>query len=154
MNSTKEDPRKILAASKTILLVDWPNPGVPRALINAGFTVYCHSPNGYTSATLVDKLPTNTEAKSIFPPKNDYEKGYLVFSKIDSGPISVDIVNVYRPESELPQIIQNLVLPLKAKILWMQTTGTSALAQELCNQNRIILLEELDIAEIANDCRG
>ena len=34
-----DDPVEILRSAKVILLVDWPDAGVPRVLIEAGFTV-------------------------------------------------------------------------------------------------------------------
>ena len=51
------NPKEILEAAKTILLVDWSNQNVPRTLLNAGFTVFCFSPGRYSQAEVVADYP-------------------------------------------------------------------------------------------------
>lgn len=105
--------KQILENAKTILLVDWPNPEVPRSLLKAGFIVFGYSPDRYSAIEL-----------------DDNEN--LVFRKLDDQPDSVDIVNVFRPEEEHAGIINSRVLPLKAKVLWLhppvKSASTAALA--------------------------
>ena len=69
------DPKKVLSDAKKILLIDWPNPGVPRKLLNAGFTVFCYSPGLYSVAELVTEYPPEVNQKNIFPGNKD--EGYL-----------------------------------------------------------------------------
>ncbi|HEY8783766.1 MAG TPA: VOC family protein [Mucilaginibacter sp.] len=146
----KPDPQQILKSAKNILLIDWPNPGVPRALLNAGFKVFGYSPDCYSQAQLVADLPPGIEEKDSFPPRNEGEKGYLIFQKLDRRPDAVDIVNVYRPEEELPGIIKNHVVPSGAKVLWLHPPATSAKAREITAENDIIFIEGTNIAELAS----
>jgi len=142
----KPNPLQILKSTKNILLVDWPDPGVPRALLKAGFTVFGFSPNGYSKARLV---PDATVGQTGFPPRNLDEKGYLVFEKLANKPDAVDIVNVYRPEEEHAGIIKKHVLPLHAKVLWLHPPLTSVLTEAIAEENELIFIEGANIAEIA-----
>jgi hypothetical protein len=142
-------PSAILKSAKNILLVDWPDPGVPRALLNAGFAVFGYSPGRYSRAQLVTDLPPGFDEKNSFRPRNSDEKGYLIFQKLDQGPAAIDVVNVYRPEDELPGIITNIVLPTDAKVLWLHPPGTSARAGEIAAEKGIVFIEGVNIAEIA-----
>jgi predicted CoA-binding protein len=142
----KSDPLQILSSAKNILLVDWPDPGVPRTLLGAGFTVYGFSPGGYSLAKL---LPIAPAGQNNFPPRNPGEKGYLVFEKLDGKPDGVDIINVYRPEEEHAGIIEKHVLPLNAKVLWLHPPVTSAHTAAIAGKNKLIFIEGVNIAEIA-----
>jgi hypothetical protein len=142
----KPNPLQILRSAKNILLVDWPDPGVPRALLKAGFTVFGFSPNGYSKARLV---PDHIVGQSTFPPRNPGETGYLVFEKLANRPDAVDIVNVYRPEEEHAVIIEKYLLPLHAKVLWLHPPITSASAAAIAEENKLIFIEGTNIAEIA-----
>jgi predicted CoA-binding protein len=142
------DPSEILKRSKTVLLVDWPSPGVPRALLEAGFTVYGFSPHRYSAARLTPDRPDGVDAGSIFPPR-DGERGYLVFRKLEGPPSSVDIVNTYRPPAELPGILSNHVLPLRARALWLQPPGASPEARRMAVEHGLAFVEGSDIAEVA-----
>ena len=143
-NST--DPKKVLSAAKKILLIDWPNPSVPRKLLNAGFTVFCYSPDLYSAEELVTEYPSELNQKNIFPGNKD--EGYLIFRPLAGAPDSVNIVNVYRPENEHADIITKHVLPLHAKVLWLQS-ATSAKTRSLAEENGLVFIEGYDIAEIA-----
>jgi len=145
----KPNPLQILKSAKSILLIDWPHPEVPRALLNAGFAVFGYSPNGYSMAQLVTELPPGFDEKKSFPSRNKEEKGYLIFQKLDHMPDAVDIVNVYRPEEELPGIITNRVLPAGAKVLWLHPPVTSVRGKEIASEKGIVCIEGVDIAEIA-----
>ena len=142
------DQKKILETAKSILLIDWPNPDVPRSLLNAGFKVFCYSPNHYTEAEILAEYPNDINQKSIFPPKNK-EEGYLVFRQLDGQPDSIDIVNVYRPEEEHAEIIANHLLRLGAKVLWLHPPVTSAKTRSLAKEHGLIFIEGSDITEIA-----
>jgi hypothetical protein len=71
------DPRDVLNSAKAILLVDWPNLNIPKILLQAGFLVFCYSPNGYTKAEIVAEYPHDVNEKNVFPPGN--KEGFLVF---------------------------------------------------------------------------
>ncbi|SRR6266498_1914250 len=144
------NPAQILETAKTILLVDWPNQSVPRILLNAGFTVFGFSPGRYSLAEVVAEYPHDMNQKDdVFAPKNENDRDYLVFRRLDARPESVDIVNVYRPEEELAEIIENNVLPLNAKTLWLQPPVTSAKAKSIAEEHGLVFVEGNDIAEIA-----
>jgi predicted CoA-binding protein len=127
-------PAQVLKKAKTILLVDWPNPDVPRALLEAGFTVYSYSPDKYSVARL--------------------EGNDVLFEKLEGSPGQVDIVNVFRPEKELPEITEKHVIPLKAKILWLQPPLVSAWAAEFATEYQILFIEGADIAEVAGELKS
>jgi predicted CoA-binding protein len=139
---------EILRQSKSILLIDWPNPEVPRTLLNASFTAFCYSPNGYTKPEVVADYPQDVNQKNIFPPKNK-EDGYLIFRPLNDAPGSVDIVSVYRPEEEHAKIITNQVLPLGAKCLWLQPPVTSDNTRVIAESQGLIFIQGSDIATIA-----
>ena len=140
------DPLQILKMSKNILLVDWPNPGLPRVLLQAGFAVYCFSPNKYTKAEIIPDAPVDINIKNIFPPDKEGD-GYLVFRPLPEKPASIDIVYVYRPEEELPEIIAEHVLPLGAKSLWLDPPGMSEAARRIIAESGLILIDNVFIAE-------
>jgi len=146
MTNTKPDPRQVLRSAKKILLVDWPDPVVPRSLLNAGFTVFGFSPGGYSVAEIVD-APAGSQ--NGFPPRNANEKGYLLFTQIDGSPKPVDIVNIYRPENEHAAIIENHVLPLTAKVVWLHPPLTSAGTRKMAAEKGLVFIEDVNIAELA-----
>jgi predicted CoA-binding protein len=125
-------PANILTSAKAILVVDWPGAGVPRALLNAGFTVFGYSPGGYTLISVAG----DDEAK-------------LNFTKIEGSPAGVDIVNIYRPENELAGIFESLVLPLAAKTIWLHPPLTSAWARNYAAEHSLNFMEGVNIAEVA-----
>lgn len=151
--STEQDPLQILASAKNILLVDWPEQGIPRALINAGFNVYCYSPNNYTQAGLYAEPPQDISANNILQPREN-EKYNLVFQNLNGKPRHADIVNIYRPEAEIEGIIQNHVLPLGASVVWLQPPVTSPRKSELTGKYGVIVIEGENIAEVARLLQG
>src|SRR5262245_59847921 len=92
-------PNEILRSAQRILLVDWPSPGLPRTLVEAGFTVFGASPGRYSVGELVPAPPEGTDSSQVFPPQEG-ESGYLVFKKLNEPPSHIDIVHLYRPEPE------------------------------------------------------
>jgi hypothetical protein len=140
------DPVQILRSAVSILLVDWPDQRVPRTLLSAGFTVFGYSPAAYSAAAIVADFQ---DGQKGFSPRNENEKGYLVFNKLDGSPGTVDIVCVYRPEEEHAQIIEKHVLQTGAKVLWLQPPVTSVMSSEIAAEKGIVFMEGVDIAEIA-----
>lgn len=142
------NPRRILEIARTILLVDWPSLSVPRALLESGFTVFGYSPGRYSTAEISPNPPPDVDSGSVFAPK-DQEKGYLVFRRLDGRPSAVDIVSVYRPAEEMPGIIADHVLPLRAKVIWLQRPVASSEERAVAEEHGLVLIEGSDIAELA-----
>lgn len=151
--SADQDPLQILASSKNILLIDWPEQGVPRALINAGFNVYCYSPDSYTQAGLFAEPPQGTSNNNVLQP-GEHEKYKLVFQKLGSKPTHIDIVNIYRPEAEIEGIIKRHVLPSGAKVVWLHPPVTSSRKGEFSVKYGVIIIEGENIAEMARLIKG
>ena len=146
------DPKEILQSANAILLVDWPNPGVPRALLAAGLKVFSFCPNRYSAAEVLMERPLDVSEKSIFGPTSEGETGYLIFRQLGSRPASVDIVNVYRPKEEFAAIVANQVLALGAKVLWLHPPvqpGAALEGRRLANEHGLVLVANADIAEVA-----
>jgi predicted CoA-binding protein len=131
--------RHILENAKTILLVDWGNPDVPRSLLKAGLNVFGYSPNRYSVIELDAEGP-------------DKEK--LIFRQLHGKPGSVDVVNIYRPEEEHAGIITSHVLPLKAKVIWLQPPVMSTKTAALAKTNGLLFVEGSDIAGVARTISG
>ncbi|HEY9001806.1 MAG TPA: VOC family protein [Mucilaginibacter sp.] len=134
--------QQLLSESKSILLIDWPNIDLPYVLLKTGFIVFSYSPDGYSEAILLTEEPNNTKGLSILPVNDE---AYVSFEKLDDSPEKVDIVHIYRPEAELPGIIENHVLPLNAKVIWLYPPQTSELARGLAAQNCIELVQGVSI---------
>ena len=100
-------------------------------------------------AEIVLNLPYDIDAKSIFPPKNETETGYLVFRQLDSRPQSVDVVSIYRPAGELPAILSDHVLPLGAKVVWLQRPMASVEEKNMVEKYDLVFIEGDDIAATA-----
>ena len=150
MREATMNPKQILEQAKWVLLVDWPNPGVPRALLEAGLTVYGFSPHRYSAASLVTKSPADVDSRSVFPPRHAGESGYLVFRPLAAPPSRIDLVCTYRPAEELPGIVADHVVPLGAKTLWIQPPpATCDLARRLASEHGLLCVEGYDIAEVA-----
>jgi predicted CoA-binding protein len=139
------DPNQILRSARRILLVDWANRGVPRTLVEVGFTVYCASPGRYSVVEVVPEPPKGIDSGDVFPPQEG-EDGYMVFRRLDERPSGVDIVNVYRPAEEHAGIVANQVVPLGAKVLWLQPSVGSRAARQLAVEHGLELVEGIDIA--------
>ncbi|MBS1504198.1 MAG: CoA-binding protein [Bacteroidetes bacterium] len=121
----------ILKSAGNILLIDWPEESVPQNLLKAGFKVFGYSPHQYTAAGLD-------------------EKGRLVFRPVDSLSGKIDIVNVFRPENELHEIIEKLVLPSGATNVWLQPPVTFGAKAEFASKFGLNFIEGENIAEWAN----
>ena len=139
------DPVRLLESAEAVLLVDWPNPGVPRALVESGRAVFGYSPTGYSKAEIVDAPSPEANPASVFPPENSTQRGFLIFRKLPGRPPHVDIVAIYRPENELPGILADHVLPLKAKAVWLLRPTTSAQERAMVELHGILFIENCDI---------
>lgn len=142
----KPDPIEILRSATNILLVDWPDPSVPRALLNAGFTVFGFSPGGFSTAKVVADQPLG---QNSFPPRNTGEKGYLIFQKTSNPPHAIDIINIYRPPEEHAAIIEKHASPLKVKAVWLHPPVASALTAKLAAEKGLTFIEGINIVEAA-----
>ncbi|HVW95130.1 MAG TPA: CoA-binding protein [Mucilaginibacter sp.] len=127
----------ILKNAKTILLVDWPTEEVPLSLLKAGFMVISYSPHKY----------------SLISYESNYATDKLVYSDLETAPGEVDIVNIFRPENEHPEIITRHVLPLRAKTVWLHPPVTSNATAKLVKKQNLTFVEGCDIAELAKNMR-
>lgn len=141
--------REILTEAKSILLVDWPNVNLPYTLLKAGFIVFSYSPDQYSEAKILLEKPHNIDGLSIFPVTDDGEDVYVSFEKLDNSAGTVDIVHIYRPEAELPDIVEKHVLPLNPKAIWLYPPQTSELARGLAAQHCIELVQGVNIMDLA-----
>ncbi|HTK19716.1 MAG TPA: VOC family protein, partial [Mucilaginibacter sp.] len=140
--------KQLLHEAKSILLVDWPSINLPYALLKAGFIVFSYSPNQYSEAKLLTEKPHNTEGSTVFPVNDEV---YISFGKLDGSPGTVDIVHIYRPEAELPGIVEKHILPLGAKAIWLHPPQTSELARGLAAQHCIELVQGVNIVDLVTE---
>lgn len=150
----EKSAQQLLSKTKSILLVDWPNINLPYALLKAGFIVFSYSPDKYSEAKLLMEKPRNTEGLSIFPVTDDGTEVYISFEKLDNSPGTVDIVHIYRPEAELPGILEKHVLPLSAKAIWLYPPLTSELARGLAAQHCVELMQGINIIDLATEIQS
>lgn len=151
MNHDTPDSREaleILSEVTSVLLIDWPHTGVPRALVESGFQVFGYSPDRYSDAELTREPPADEFAR-VYPPQDSSEKHFLVFRKRDSPPDRVDAVCVYRPAEEIPAIISKHVLPLHARVLWLQPPINSSEAEFLAAERQLQFVQGVDIVTTA-----
>src|SRR3954451_14480530 len=81
------DASRLLAGTKTVVLVDWPSREVPDTLARRGFTVIANEgPETYTGYE-ADGNEVRTRA-------------------VGGLPLSAVLVNAYRPIDELPAIVE------------------------------------------------
>lgn len=148
------DAREILTEARSILLVDWPHPGVPRSLIEAGLVVFGFSPGRYSLAELVPEPPEDVAPGRVFPSASESDTGFLVFRELAAPPARVDAVAVYRPAEEIAGIIATHVIPLDARILWLQPPVSSAEARLAAADRGLHFIEGVDLAITARAMIG
>src|SRR5260221_488253 len=120
------NPEALLRAAHHITLVDWISPDIPRSLIVAGLTVVSahHVANTANAISLCrGDLPEDVEADRIARLEGDNGE-YLVFRSMTSMPARTDIVNVFRPAEEIPDIAR-LAIQLGASALWLPPRPTT-----------------------------
>jgi len=98
-----EAAARVLADTKSVLVIDWPSRDVPASLAFAGFAVFVKGGPG----------PADYNAWHI-------ESGEPVSRPLGHEPGRVDLVYCHRPFGELPGIIA-LAGRLGARALWWQT---------------------------------
>ena len=143
-------PNQILRSVRRVLIIDWANRGVPRTLVEAGFKVFCASPGRYSAVEVASEPPEGVDSRDVFAPEEG-ENGYLVFRRLSGRPAGVDLVNIDRPEREHEEIVANQVVPLGAKVLWLQPSVSSDIARQLAADHALELVEGMDIAEAARN---
>jgi predicted CoA-binding protein len=101
-------PREALAASRVVLLIDWPTREVPESLAQAGYEVVSHdgpSPLDHNAYDVVD--------------------GVLVTRNVGAHPEHADLLYNHRPIDELPGII-DLANRVGAATVWCETGSSEA----------------------------
>jgi predicted CoA-binding protein len=115
-------PREVLAASRTVLLIDWPSRGVPESLARAGYEVVSHdgpSPLDHNAYDLVG--------------------GEVITRNVGAHPEHADLVYNHRPIDELPGII-DLAKRVGAAAIWCETG--SADAREMVEAGGLVYADE------------
>lgn len=118
---------------QSILLVDWPSRDIPLKLVQSGFTVFSYSPDGYHQAFVTVTGNSNDE---------------LVFHPMNKPPVAVDLVMIYRPSEEHASIIRDHVIPLGAKVLWLQPPVESMETGKMAIEQGLTFVQGRDIREI------
>jgi len=142
------DFNSIIEKASIILLVDWPDRNVPQSLVLSGLTVYSYSPNGYSQVFIEKDHPGNQDEDSKSFSTALVEVNNLNFRPVDHPPNAVDIVTIYRPAKEHAEIIAKHVLPLGAKIVWLQPPVESTKTERIAKENGLIFIQGRDIREI------
>ena len=95
------DVARLLAATKAVLLIDWPSREVPDALARSGFTVVSNDgPDKYNAY--------------------EVDGGVIRVRDVDQPPEHVDLVYTHRPIDELPEIIDT-AKSVGATAVWLQS---------------------------------
>ena len=102
-----EAAARILAETRSVLVIDWPSRDVPASLAFGGFTVFVKGGPG----------PADYAAWEL-------DAGEPVSRPLGREPDRVDLVYCHRPLGELPGIVA-LAVHLGARALWWQTGLTS-----------------------------
>jgi hypothetical protein len=102
-----EAAARVLAETRSVLVIDWPSRDVPASLVFAGFTVFVKGGPG----------PADYAAWVL-------DSGETVPRPLGREPDQVDLVYCHRPFSELPGIV-TLARRLGARAFWWQTGLTS-----------------------------
>ncbi len=107
---------RILAQTRSILVIDWPSRDVPATLAAAGFAVTVKGGPGPTDYTVWEVTD-----------------GEVVTRHLGRAPEHADLVYCHRPFSELPSIIA-IAQELGAKAVWRQSglTSTGARTPDGC----------------------
>jgi predicted CoA-binding protein len=95
------DVAKLLAGTKTILLIDWPSRDVPDTLARSGFTVVSNDGPGEYNAYEV-------------------EGGEVRLRDVGQLPKTADLVYTHRPIDELPEIVDT-AKAVGANAVWIQS---------------------------------
>jgi predicted CoA-binding protein len=95
------DVAKLLAGTKTVLLIDWPSRDVPDNLARSGFTVISNDgPDEYNAY--------------------EVEGGKVRVRDVGQLPKTADLLYTHRPIDELPEIVDT-AKTVGAKAVWIQS---------------------------------
>jgi predicted CoA-binding protein len=95
------DVAKLLAGTKTVLLIDWPSRDVPDTLARSGFTVISNDgPDEYNAYEI--------------------EGGEVRVRDVGQLPKTADLVYTHRPIDELPEIVDT-AKAVGAQAVWIQS---------------------------------
>jgi len=142
------DPHGVLTQASVVALVDWPRADVPRTLVRAGFGVYSLNRLRGNAASYAwypsrDEVPEGEDV-TVFEPAEETD-GYLV-CRPAAPPATVDILTVYRPAGELPDLAR-LAVQLGARALWLEPGSVSPEARDIAEAGGLVFIEGVDIAE-------
>jgi predicted CoA-binding protein len=132
------DVSRLLAETRTILLVDWPSREVPDTLARRGFTVIANE--GAETYTAYEAHPDEVRTRSV-----------------DGLPQSAELVFAYRPIDELPDIVQTAT-GVGATAVWLHSAGDlapadAAQARELVEQSGLVFVDEPYIVDAVRALR-
>jgi hypothetical protein len=145
--------RHVLDKARSVLLVDWPSPAVPRTLLEAGLVVYGFSPGGYSRAELAAEPPPPRDGVRSVPSETG-ELRHLVFRRLDRRPDQVDLVYVYRPAAELYGILVTHAVPLGATALWLHPPLSAAEGHLFARAGGPEIIEGCDIVAMIRALRS
>ena len=94
---------RMLAAARSVLLVDWPSSAIPDTLTKAGYTVFAKA----------GPEPDNFSVREL-------RDGEIEVRRLGGRPERVDLVYVHRPLAELPGIVA-MATALGATAVWYQS---------------------------------
>ncbi len=101
------EAKELLAAAKTILVIDWPLAEVPETLALAGFDVVVKGGPGPADFSVYELTGAGTTTRKLRPPEH------------------ADLVYAYRPLSELAEIVET-ARSLHARTVWTQSGYSAA----------------------------
>jgi predicted CoA-binding protein len=121
----------LLESATTIELVDWPHQDVPAVLYRAGFSVVGHEPDGYKLYEIVDETPVDPGEGRTFPLSDGT---FLISRPLDVMPEVVDIVSVFRPPAEQPDLLRQAI-EAGVRVFWIHpgvdtASGLQAMVEE------------------------
>lgn len=134
----------------SVLLVDWPNQDVPRALLAAGCSVLsANFARGTASAyeLLGPADPPPVEGAEVLQPDRAGDDA-LVIRRLDAMPSHVDAVAVFRPDDEHEAIARRAV-DLRAQLIWVQMGHLSDPARHIADQAGMVVIENVTAPDAA-----
>jgi predicted CoA-binding protein len=108
---------QVLETVQSVLLIDW-HEDVPRTLLAAGFEVVSWY-DTTTRGELADQPPAD-DRLSVFPPRPDDDRGYLVWVPVLQPLTHVDMVCTFRPPAEHLEYLERFAIPLGARVFWVE----------------------------------
>jgi predicted CoA-binding protein len=128
---------RILRETESVVLVDWPSPEVPEALVRAGITVFVKGGPG----------PRDYAAREL-------RDGEVVSRPLGERPERADLVYAYRPLQELSNIVA-IGQELGARALWWQsdTAGPegSRQAREIASRAGLAYVDDVYIVDAVRE---